>query len=69
MNWEEKLHDSMQGDGEANAEPVSLELDRGVSFAAKFTATRVKPGCCWTKAEARSFRGALKRCGEGNTEA
>jgi len=38
-----ELSDSMETNGEANAEPVSMKLDRGVSFAAEFTVARVKP--------------------------
>jgi hypothetical protein len=45
----------MQGDGKGNTEPIPIELERGVRFAAEFKATRVKPSCCWTEAEAKSF--------------
>jgi len=50
----------MQRDGEANAQPASIAPDRGASFAAEYTATRVKPSCRWTQAEANSFASALK---------
>jgi hypothetical protein len=45
----------MQRDGEANTEPVSIALDRGVRFAAEFKTTRIKPSYYWAKAEAKSF--------------
>jgi hypothetical protein len=55
LNREEKLRDSAQWDGEGNTTPVSIQLERGARFAAEFKATRVKPSCCWTKAETKSF--------------
>jgi len=50
----------MRRDWAGNTDPVSVDLERGVRFAAKFIVTRVKPSYCWTEAEARSFAGNSK---------
>ena len=42
-------------DGKGKTESAYDALDRGVRFAAEFTAARVKPSDHWTKAEAESF--------------
>ncbi|MGC2333744.1 MAG: hypothetical protein WA581_20005 [Candidatus Acidiferrales bacterium] len=59
-NREENFAIPCNGGGQGNTEPVSVKLDQGVSFAAEFTAKRVKPRRCGTQAEARRFASALK---------
>jgi len=67
LDSEEKRHDSMCRGSEGKTEQVSGASGGGKSFAARFTAARVKPGCRGRKRKRKAWRN-FQRCGLGKTE-